>query len=185
MVSGNTITGVRCGLHTTTSPRNTEGIKMGQERTGNSYINNKIGDFQTLAACNAAIPSPPGNTSYPGSALLRRGRQQWTDRGERDFRSYPAGQSGDTTFGGMFIESRCIDWTIRNNTVNVPLAILPSVSLPVLAPIMSITLHTTIPLWPRIKPSGFTGWWHRQRLKIILSKLLAQELLQSKLKLIR
>jgi hypothetical protein len=111
-ISGNNISGVRCGLHTVDSYRSAEGIKVAQSGQDGTYSDNFIHDFQSIADCAKVINKPPGRTFFSFAWI-------YCDTGPQRGKVLRNRLTGtDVTDGnGVHIESRCNDWEVRFNEV--------------------------------------------------------------------
>jgi len=121
VVSDNTITGTRCGVHNNTdSYRAEEGVKIAFSGKNNIIIQNSIHDFQDEAACYSAISSrPEGYNVTAGGIYCDTGSTgDLVDRNRIYSMNLNNSGSGQSYGNGIFWEARCKNGTIRNNLIN-------------------------------------------------------------------
>lgn len=116
IIQNNQISGVRCGILTSDSYLEENGIKLGSDVDHVVVRNNHIYDSQTATACVTAVPNAP---AFPGTVIMSG---IYGDAGgyfltiEKN-RIHGITASGDSGGAGIFIESTLEDNIIQNNAI--------------------------------------------------------------------
>jgi parallel beta-helix repeat protein len=117
VVENNIITGMRCGRKSDRN-RGADGIKDTNESTGSLIRNNRISDHVNSVDC--PLSDGPSGDTYTGiycDVGPTNGLIEGNEIYNIDASSSGTG-SGGVGSEGIFIESRCHDWIVRNNIVH-------------------------------------------------------------------
>ena len=121
VVSRNTITGTRCGVHSKINDyRAEEGIKIAFDGKNNIITQNDIHDFQDEAGCYSAISNRPEgyNVTVGGIYCDTGSTGDLVERNRIYSMNLSNSGSGQSYGNGIFWESRCRNGTIRGNFIN-------------------------------------------------------------------
>ena len=110
-------TTIRCGLHRAGSYPESAGIKLAQDSTGVTVTGNSIGDSQSGTDCNNALPKRADQKNMVLAGI-------YCDTGasngiitNNNVYNIQRGSFNTTTNIGIWLESRCKDWTVRFNSI--------------------------------------------------------------------
>jgi hypothetical protein len=117
VVEGNTITDQKCGL-TNQGSLHWAGIKIGGGSAGMTIRNNRIYSFQSYVDCiNNVSPTNTKAMIMAGIYCDTGGNNGTIEKNEIHRLNYPnIFPVGDSV--GIFLESRCSGWTVKNNIVH-------------------------------------------------------------------
>ncbi len=120
MVTGNTITGNRCAITNAKGGYlETAGVKIGNEAQNTVIADNNIHSFEKFSECDMPVALVVDTTHvWAGIYCDAGGINSTIERNEIHDIDYPQNlpiAGADSV--GIFIESRCSNWTVRRNVV--------------------------------------------------------------------
>lgn len=112
LVQGNTITGLKCGFQSTGNSRGAQGIKVSDDGMNNLIKRNFVHTFSTDCT---GITAGPNNDLFVG-LYCDTGSTTGTFE-ENEVHDIVSGVVSNPDGVGIFVESRCHDWVVKNNVV--------------------------------------------------------------------